>query len=593
MKLSLNSVRYGGYFTAPIEQTDLEEVVKRAVTIFLLLSICRISHAQESFAVPMRDGIKLTTKVWYSESKGLRKPVVLSRAYNASVAGQSRFNAAGYHCVGQATRDGGGADGTRFVHDAQDGYDCIDWISKQPWCDGNVVMYGKSYWGITQLLAAIEQHSALKAIVPQNMGPGCWKSGYRCYGAVALAMTAHGRAGNRTDLAFYKSLPLIDLDVIGKGKEDPLWNAYIGAEHFDSYWAKISMRLDGADGKIDKIKIPVFLHAGWYDYYAGVELEFYEYLRRNVNATPEIRIVVSPTDHLDRLPGGRSFPRGDKDEVGLAIRWFDHVIMGKDNGMDSEPKIKLYVMGINEWRGYNDWPPPGTRFTKFYFSMPSGSRSGMLTTTLPDNERPTTYAYDPNDPVMCKGGSHSWCWGDNPYAPVGSYDQSSQEARSDVLVFKTPPLEKDTEVTGPIKVRLYASSDCRDTDFVGVLLDVHPDGKAYNLTEGIIRARYREDWLAPPKLMIPGTIYEIEIDLRATSNVFLAGHRIGLYVTSSYFAMWDRNLNTGDPISTGIQTKIAHNIIYHDTEHPSHIILPIVPDEQMRTSMSTAMSIVP
>ena len=125
---------------------------------------------------------------------------------------------------------------------------------------------------------------------------------------------------------------------------------------------------------------------------------------------------------------------------------------------------------------------------------------------------------------------------------MGSYDQSSQEAQSDVLVFKTPPLEKNTEVTGPIKVKLYASSDCKDTDFVGVLLDVHPDGRAYNLTEGIIRARYREDRLAPPKLMIPGTIYEIEIDLRATSNVFLAGHRIALYTTSSYFALWDRFL---------------------------------------------------
>ncbi len=544
-------------------------------------------------AVPMRDGVQLTTKVWYSGGKDQRKPVVLSRAYNASVAGRSRFNAAGYHCVGQATRGGGGADGSRFVYDAQDGYDCIDWISKQPWCDGNVVMYGKSYWGKTQLLAAVEQHPALKAIVPQNMGIGCWKSGYRCYGAVALAMTAHGRAGNRTDLKFYKSLPLINLDVIGKGKEDPLWNAYIGAEYFDSYWEKISMRLDGVDGKIDRIKIPVFLHAGWYDYYAGVELELYEYLKRNVNATGEIRIAVSPTDHLDNLPDGRSFPGGDKDEVGLAIRWFDYVVKGKDNGMDSEPKVTLYVMGRNEWRSYDDWPPPDTRFTRFYFSTPSGSRSGTLTTKLPDNERPTTYAYDPNDPVMCKGGSHSWCWGDNPYVPVGSYDQSSQEARCDVLVFKTPPLREDTEVTGQITVKLYASSDCRDTDFVGVLLDIHPDGRAYNLTEGIIRVRFRESQLDPPKLMTPGTIYEIEIDLRATSNVFLVGHRIGLYITSSYFPLWDRNLNTGDPISTGTRVKVARNTIYHDKEHPSHIILPIVPDEPTRTPTFAAPSTTP
>jgi putative CocE/NonD family hydrolase len=165
---------------------------------------------------------------------------------------------------------------------------------------------------------------------------------------------------------------------------------------------------------------------------------------------------------------------------------------------------------------------------------------------------------------------------------VGSYDQSSQEERRDVLVFKTCPLEKDMEVTGPIKVKLYAASDCRDTDFVGVLLDIFPDGRAYNLTEGIIRARFRENQLARPKLMNPGTLYEIEIDLRATSNVFLRSHRIGLYITSSYFPLWDRNLNTGDPISTGIRTKVAHNTIYHDTDHPSHVILPICADPALR-----------
>lgn len=550
--------------------------------ILLTLSIfgyfvpCIKAAEVEEFTVPMRDGVELTTKVWYSGDKSQRKPVVLSRAYNASVAGQKRFNEAGYHCVGQATRGGGGADGTRFVFDGRDGYDCIEWINRQPWCDGNVVMYGKSYWGITQLLAAIEQHPALKAIVPQNMGLGEWKSGYRCYGAVALAMTAHGRAGNRTDLEFYKSLPLIDLDIIGKGEEDALWNAYIGAEYFDSYWEKIAMSLEGRDGKIDRIKIPVFLHAGWYDYYAGVEMELYEYLKRKVNATDEIRIAVSPTDHLDRLPEGRSFPGGDKDEVGLAIRWFDHVVLGKKNGMESEPKVKLFAMGKNEWREYDDWPPPDTRFTEYYFSAPRNSRFGTLTVQPPGRETPTAYKYDPDNPVMCKGGSHSWCWGDNPYAPVGSYDQSVQEARSDVLVFKTPPLEKDTEVTGPVKVKLYASSDCRDTDFVGVLLDIFPDGRAYNLTEGIIRARYRESQITPPKLMTPGKVYEIEIDLRATSNVFLAGHRIGLYITSSYFALWDRNLNTGEPISTGTRIKIANNTIYHDKDRPSHIILPVI-----------------
>ena len=524
----------------------------------------------------MRDGAVLKTEI--SRPGPGSYPVVLSRAYSSTFFGDVvRFNQAGYVCVGQQTRGDGGSDGTRFIHDAQDGYDCIDWISEQSWCDGNVAMYGKSYWGATQWLAALEQHPNSKAIIPQTVNPDHWRYGYRAFGAVTLAMTAHGRAHPDSDPGwdYYMRLPLIDLDVIGKGEDDPLWKAYISHSSFDDYWARISLRADGADGKYGRIRIPVYIMDGWYDYYSGASFEAYRNLCA-VGATDEIRIIVNPTDHLNRIPGDRDFgPNAAKDEIGLAIRWLDHVIRGRETGVEDEPPIKIFVMGANEWRYSQEWPPAGTQVTKYYFSSPQGDREGILTTTTPGSESPTHYRYDPDDPCPTLGASHSWCWGNNPLVPVGPYDQSSNGQREDVLVFRTPVLEADLEVVGPISIKLYASTDAVCTDFVGQLIDECPDGRCHNLIESIIRARFRESIYEPPKPLVPGRIYEYNLDLQVTANVFKRGHRIRVHLSSSMFPLWDRNPNTGHPIGKDTEVKVAHQTVYHDRLHPSHILLPV------------------
>jgi len=545
-------------------------------------------NIQEDARVPMRDGVKLYTKIWRPDEGSY--PVVLTRGYSPGNSRDAeRFNQAGYVYVGQSCRGHGASEGSqgignRFFDDAKDGYDALDWISQQAWCDGNIAMYGKSFWGATQWLVVPEQHPNLKAIIPQVINADHWQYGYRANGAVTLAMATQGRAyidpndpkkyGWRR---FYRYLPLIDMDKEVSGVENKLWNDYITHSSFDSFWQEISIRGDGGDGKYNKITIPVYMMGGWYDYYAGAAFTSFQRLRE-VGATDEIRIAINPSDHLNRIVGDRDFPGGEKNEIAMATRWLDYVIKGIDNGIKNEPPISIYTMGINQWRGEREWPLARTVFTKYYFHS-NGSKDGWLNTESPGDEPPTTYLYDPDDPVPSLGGNHSYCWNDVPsdILSVGTVDQRPIESRDDVLVFTSAPVEEDTEVTGPIVIKLYAASSARDTDFTAKLIDVYPDGTAYNLTEGIIRARFRESVWDPPKLLFPGVTYEYTLELQPTSNVFMAGHSIRVHLSSSSFPLWDRNPNTGHEIGMDTELRVAEQIIYHDKENPSHIILPIIP----------------
>ncbi len=234
----------------------------------------------------------------------------------------------------------------------------------------------------------------------------------------------------------------------------------------------------------------------------------------------------------------------------------------------AEPPIKLFVMGANVWRDEQEWPLARASDTPYYLRA-----GGGLSPEPPGGEAPDRYDYDPADPVPTRGGALLL----PPEYPAGPFDQRAVEARPDVLVYTTPPLERDTEVTGPITVRLWAVSSAPDTDFVARLTDVYPDGRSINLTDGIVRARYRHFAAGePPSLIEPGRPYEYAIDLWATSNVFRAGHRIGLQVTSSCFPRWDRNPNTGGPFGADHELRVAHQEILHDGEHPSHVVLPLV-----------------
>ena len=524
--------------------------------------------------VPMRDGTKLKAHVWLPAGSG-PWPVVLQRFYRAGSFpfGRDRFLAAGYATVHHEIRDADGTIGTRFTRDDLDGYDAVEWVAKQSWCDGRVAMYGKSAGGITAFAAATARPPALKAIIPMNNGE-TWRWGYRANGAVTLAMAANGRAIRSirdapwdTDRDAYKVLPLIDLDLNARGGENPLWNQIVKNNEWNDFYA-------GKRRKVESIQIPTFIIGGWWDYYAGSAFRHWSTIKQR-NPSMDVRVLIGATNHVSQFPpDGRSYPGGREDAAGEAIRWLNHVIKGRKNGIGSEPPIRVFTMGANKWQRYSRWPPSG-QGTEFYLRNAEKDRFGILDTTPPGNEPASEYDYDPDNPAPTLGGNHS-IWFSHKLVPVGSFDHSAHEDRSDVLVFSTPPLTTDTEVTGAITVNLWAASDAKDTDWTAILLDVQPKGKPYNVTMGILRARYRKGIFKEPELLTPGVVEQYHLELMPTSYLFKKGHRIRLYLSSSNFPLWDRNPNTGGEIHLEKETRVAHQKIYHDSSRPSHLVLPIV-----------------
>jgi putative CocE/NonD family hydrolase len=262
--------------------------------------------------------------------------------------------------------------------------------------------------------------------------------------------------------------------------------------------------------------------------------------------------------------------------TGTALKWFDYALKGVENEFARGAPVRIFVMGENVWRDEREFPPARTRYTRYFLHSARGangpSGDGTLSTEAPKEERPESFSYDPANPVPTIGGR--LCCGQA--LPPGPFDQRPNESRPDVLVFSTPPLEADTEVTGFITVELYAATSAPDTDFTAMLVDVDPSGYARFLTDGIVRARYR-DTTARAEEVAPGKVYKYSIDLWATSNLFKAGHRIRVYVSSSNFPRFSRNFNTGEPTLGATRMLKAQQAVYHDAEHPSAIILPVIP----------------
>lgn len=537
----------------------------------LALASSSIAMAQEhTVVVRMRDGATIATYVKTPPGEG-PWPVVFKKGYGITTGGAERFNEAGYVYVSQGVRSGpdphGISGNARFFADDVDGYDTIEWIARQPWSDGKVAMHGPSYWGATQWIAAANGDPGppphLSAINPSVINPDFWSRAYRAHGALNLSMTAISRAfaPGQATWENYLRLPLIDMDKQVSGRENVLWNEYVTHGTYDAYWAHIGMH-----DKYQRIKIPVYIYAGWWDYYTGASLKYYN-LMRELGHTPEVRVWIDNAGHAE-MP------------VAEYVRWLDWVLLGKDNGMKDQPPVRVFVQGINRERFYDQWPPAGTRPLKYYLHSLDGSRTGTLDTVPPDEEPPTQYTYDPRDPVPSIGGNANHrgvnkTLESGAVLREGSFDQRPVEDRQDVLIFTTPTLEEDLEVIGPVSIQLYAATDGRDTDFTAVLIDVLPDGRAMNVTEGIVRARFRESIWEPPKLIEPGKVYKYTIELLPTARVFRKGHKLRVHLSSSRFPLWDRNLNTGNDAATDTQPRVARQTIYHDAGRPSHLVLPI------------------
>ena len=529
--------------------------------------------------VPMRDGVKIRTYIKTPPGAGPR-PAVLKRGYSITRGDAQRFNRAGYAFVSQGVRQGSDPHGisgnARFFADDADGYDTIEWMARQAWCNGKVAMFGPSYWGATQWLAAANGDPGppphLQAIIPSVINPDFWERAYRAHGALNLSMTAISRAFDKDQATHdaYMHLPLIDMDKVVGGRENTLWNEYITHWTYQSlglnrkpYWPRIGMR-----DTYRRIRIPVYIYAGWWDYYAGASLKYYNLLHA-LDHTPEIHVWIDNAGH-------RQMPLGE------SIRWLDWVIKGNDTGIKDQPPIRIFVQGINRECYFDCWPPKGMQSVEYYLHSPPGARIGTLDTQQPANETPSHYVYDPDNPVPSIGGNANHrginkTLKSGAVLREGSFDQRSVASRDDILVFTSSALKEDLLHAGPVWLKLHAATDARDTDFTAVLIDVQPDGRAMNVTEGILRARFRESIWEAPSLLQPGKMVEYDLELLPTVRVFRKGHKIRLHLSSSRFPLWDRNTNTGNNPATDTQTKVARQTIYHDTDRPSHLVLPIVP----------------
>lgn len=358
--------------------------------------------------VAMRDGLELPLEAWFPAGEG-PWPVVLVRWYNASFPGHlgpSTFLGSGYAIAVQAFRDGKGGDvrgepGTRFSRDDVDGYDAVEWIAGQPWCDGKVAMTGKSAGGITAFQAAVARPPHLRAIIPQNYGAsfgkwGAW--GYRANGAVTLAMTANSRAIPDireapwdTDRDAYEFLPLRNLDLHARGEESPLWRQYVSR----TGWSP--------DRSFHRINVPVLLTGGWWDYYAGSAFDFWRALDR-AESVPEARIIIDPPQHTSRFPrDGRDYGAGRQNIAEASVRWLDHVLKGERNGVGDEPRVKVFTMGANRWQHFKSWPPADAAISEWYLHNAGGDRFGELDPARPGDAPPSEYVYDPDDGTTSGG----------------------------------------------------------------------------------------------------------------------------------------------------------------------------------------------
>jgi putative CocE/NonD family hydrolase len=548
----------------------------------------------------MRDGTKLRADIYRPKADG-KFPVLLVRTpYDKTNEMQfgARAAARGYVVVAQDVRGRYHSEGEwyPFKNETQDGYDTVEWAAALPYSNGKVGMFGGSYVGATQFLAAIARPPHLAGICP-NVTASNYHDGWTYQGgafeqwfneswSTGLAENTMDRRvdAGQNAVPWTQKLPLTAypvLEVPASTGIAPYFTDWLAHPYFDEYWKQWSI-----EDHYAQIQVPVFSLGAWYDIFLGGTLRNYARLKKEAG-TEEARrgqkLMVYVGGHAggsdNRKVGAVDF--GDKlpfdfDEVMLS--WYDSLLKGQTSSAPAEKPVKLFVMGRNEWRDEDDWPLARAKSTRYYLhsagSANGATGDGSLSVTLPSAEKADQFTYDPANAVPTLGGP--LCCGPFPPAGLGPQDQSKAEERSDVLVFTTPALNKDLEVTGPASLELYVSSSAVDTDFTGKLVDVWPNGFAQNLTEGILRLRYRNSQ-EKPELAKPGEIYRIVVDLWATSNVFLAGHKVRLEVSSSNFPRFDRNLNTGEDQAAGTRMNKATNVIYHDKAHPSAMSLPVVP----------------
>jgi uncharacterized protein len=585
-------------------------------SLVVLLIACRVPAARAAQAaapanyqvmfeadVPakMRDGVTLRADIYRPKAEG-RFPVLLERTpYNKTGSGGFARRAAerGYVVVIQDTRGRYKSEGEwyTFKNEPNDGYDTVEWAAALPYSNGKVGMFGGSYVGATQLLAAVTHPPHLSGIAPDVTASnyhdgwtyqgGAFEQWFNQSWASGLSEDTLRRASDRltTPFEWRSQLPLRDYPL--RAAPDlkslaPYYADWLAHPSYDDYWKALSI-----EERYSEIRVPVFHLAAWYDIFLGGSLRNYQLLKTKAGSDESRngqRLLVGLGGHAggweQRKIGDVDFGENAPfDGDGDVLDWYDGLLKGVKNAFAASKPVRIFVMGRNQWRDEDDWPPSRARTVRYFLgsggSANSVSGNGVLSTEAPagGSAGNDSFLYDPANPVPTLGGP--LCCRADLLKP-GPLDQKEAELRKDVLVYSTAPLERDLEVTGPVTAELYVSSSAVDTDFTAKLVDVWPDGFAQNLTEGILRLRYR-DSQEKPELAKPGALYKIRVDLWATSNVFLAGHRVRLEISSSNFPRFDRNLNTGEEQAGARRAAKATNTVSHDRGHPSALLLPVAP----------------
>jgi uncharacterized protein len=599
---------------------------------------------ERDLMVRARDGVGLATDVYRPPGIG-PFPVLLERTpYDKSAPSRSERTAAvaaprsraavaayfvrhGYAVLYQDCRGRYGSEGrfTKYLSEAEDGYDTLAWLMRQPWCNGRIGTFGLSYAAHAQAaLGCLDPPGLAAQFLDCGGFSNAYRSGIRHDGAFDLkqATWAYNNAlADARNPAVKAALEAQDIkawfaDMPWRPGHSPLSAAPEYEDYlfelwthgvFDDFWKQPGIYAQGYWERY--ADVPVVHLSGWYDPYARTAVENYVGLSRRRRAPNHL--ILGPWTHGDRSLsyagdvdfGPAAAIDGNLAEDFFALRrsWFDRWLKGVENGAKDEPPVRVFVMGGGpgrrnsagrldhggRWRTAADWPLPQTRFVPFYLH---GDRT--LGPAKPDaGAQPLGYHFDPRHPVPTIGGALS---SGEPVMRGGAYDQREGShvfgarapfrplaQRPDVLSFATPPLDHEIEVTGPVTVRLWIASDCPDTDFTAKLIDLHPpnedypNGFAMNLTEGLLRLRYRDSWERPSPL-VPGEVYAITIELFPVGNLFGRGHRLRLDISSSNFPHFDVNPNSGEPEGSMAHPRVAWNRVFMDRERPSHVVLPVI-----------------
>lgn len=556
--------------------------------------------------VTMRDGVRLVVDIFRPKGEGRFPAVLCQTPYNkAGLSTRAKwFAQRGYIVVNSDSRGRFDSEGEwdpfSPLHKT-DGYDLVEWIAKQPWCTGRVGTYGLSYMGWTQWWTATQSPPSLKCIVPEVAPPDqfhngpyqngilvCWTMDWA--GAMAgrtpntVGKGAYGGFATTRDTD-YRLTPYIELDDRRKHGHTKWFDTWIRQNTASGdYWKNIAYQ---TPAHYERVNVPSLAISGWFDAnFPGTPMNYLA--MKQHGGAPEARkprLVIGPWEHginRHRKAADTDFgPTAIIDWDGYVCRWFDYHLKQLDNGVLNDPPVHVFVMGRNEWKAVAVWPLPTTRWTKFFLRSAgkanSSSGDGTLSIEAPADEPPDHFTYDPADPTPSPAFANGHI--------DGPRDVQSSAARADVLVYSTPPLKDEVELVGPITAKLFAASSARDTDWMVRLIDVHPDGKAAFLCDGVMRARHRDpsregafnaDRLSTIE---PNVVYPYTIEFwRATGNVFAKGHRIRIEVSSSYFPYYLRNLNTGaDNIGLETDSVVARQTIYHNRERASYVVLPVIP----------------